>query len=157
MGTLSSELAPHAERLTPRPRIYADANVPAGLVAHMRARLQWDVLFVLEDDELRRASDVRHYQLAQQLRRTLVTMDRDYLDDRRFPPAASGGVLVINAPDERELSALLDRIDRHLLGNTANLANLANPVPPADPANPGNDVALPLAGRKLQLNTDWGR
>ena len=43
MGTLSSELAPHAERLSPRPRIYADANVPAGVVAYMRARLEWDV------------------------------------------------------------------------------------------------------------------
>ena len=37
MGTLSEELGPHAERLVARPRIYADANVPAGLVAHMRA------------------------------------------------------------------------------------------------------------------------
>ena len=44
MGTLSSsELAPHAQRISSRPRIYADANVPAGLVAHMRLRLQWDV------------------------------------------------------------------------------------------------------------------
>src|SRR5262244_3597509 len=107
MGTLSSELAPHAERLSPRPRIYADANVPAGLVAHMRNVLHWDVLFVLEEDELRRAPDIRHFRLAQQLRRTLVTLDRDYLDDRRFPPAETGGVLVINAPDERELLALL--------------------------------------------------
>ena len=81
MRTLSNELGPHAERLSPRPRIYADANVPAGIVAHMRLRLQWDVLFVLEEDDLRRASDAKHYQLAQQLRRTLVTMDRDYLDD----------------------------------------------------------------------------
>ena len=87
MGTLSSELAPHAERLSPQPRIYADANVPAGLVAHMRGRLGWDVLFVLEEKELRRASDLKHYRLARQLRRTLVTLDRDYLDDRRFPPA----------------------------------------------------------------------
>src|SRR6266545_8034954 len=114
MGTLSSELAPNAEKLTAHPRIYVDANVPAGLVAHMRFRLHWDVLFVLEHDDLRRAADVRHYRLAHQLRRTLVTMDRDYLDDRRFPPGASGGVLVINAPDERELSALLDRVDRVL-------------------------------------------
>src|SRR5205814_7919086 len=80
MGTLPEELAPHAERIVARPRIYADANVPAGLVAHMRTRLRWDVLFVVEEDDLRRASDARHYQLAQQLRRTLVTMDRDYLD-----------------------------------------------------------------------------
>ena len=114
MGTLASELAAHAERLTPRPRIYADANVPAGLVAFMRGELEWDVLFVLEEDGLRRAPDVKHYRLAQQLRRTLVTMDRDYLDDRRFPPEESGGVLVINAPDERQLSALLARVDRSM-------------------------------------------
>jgi hypothetical protein len=141
MGTLSSELAPHAERLVPRPRIYADANVPAPLVGHMRLVLQWDVLFVLEEDELRRASDVKHFQLAHQLRRTLVTMDRDYLDDRRFPPGESGGVIVINAPNERELAGLLDRIDQQLFHG-----------------EPGDDVAAaPLTGRKLQLNTDWGR
>jgi uncharacterized protein DUF5615 len=145
MGTLSSELAPHAERLTARPRIYADANVPAGIVEHMRRRLDWDVLFVLEQEDLRRARDVRHFQLAQQLRRTLVTMDRDYLDDRRFPPNESGGVLVVQAPDERELSSLLDRVDRLLFHPEAS-------------AEVGEDpIALPLEGRKLQINTDWGR
>jgi hypothetical protein len=144
MGTLSSELAPHAERLSPRPRIYADANVPAGLVAHMRARLDWDVLFVMEDDDLRRAPDARHYQLAQQLRRTLITLDRDYLDDRRFPPADGSGVLVIHAPDERLLAALLDRIDRALFRQT-------------DEGCDGRQPGLPLAGRKMQAHTDWGR
>jgi predicted nuclease of predicted toxin-antitoxin system len=139
MGTLASELGAHAERLTPRPRIYADANVPAGLVAFMRSALEWDVLFVLEEDGLRRAPDLKHYQLAQQLRRTLVTMDRDYLDDRRFPPEQGAGVLVINAPDERELSALLSRVDRSMF-------------PRDTPA-----AALPLERRKLHLNTDWGR
>jgi hypothetical protein len=58
VGTLSEELGPVVERLVARPRIYADANVPAGLVAHMRQRLHWDVLFVLEDADLRRAPDV---------------------------------------------------------------------------------------------------
>jgi hypothetical protein len=140
MRSLFSELATHAERLSARPRIYADANVPAGLVAYMRTRLQWDVLFVLEDESLRRASDVRHYQLAQQLRRTLVTLDRDYLDDRRFPPSQGAGVLVIQAPDERELSALLTRIDRSLFH-----------------LDDGSAVALPVEGRKLQLHTDWAR
>ena len=140
MGSLSSELVVHAERLTPRPRIYADANVSAGLVAHMRERLHWDVLFVIEDDDLRRAADIRHFQLAQQLRRTLVTMDRDYLDDRRFPPDQGAGVLVIQAPDEQQLALLLDRIDRMLF----------RPVE-------GQTVPLPLDGQKLQLHTDWGR
>ena len=141
MGTLSSELVPHAQRLSARPRIYADANVPAGIVAHMRLRLQWDVLFVVEEEALRRAPDVKHYRLAQQLGRTLITMDRDYLDDKRFPPDEGSGVLVINAPDERQLSLLLERVDRVLFADNAD----------------ADSVALPLAGRKLQVNSDWGR
>jgi hypothetical protein len=141
MGTLPSELAPHAGRLSPHPRIYADANVPAGVVAYMRGRLRWDVLFVLEEDDLRRAPDLKHFHLAQQLRRTLVTMDRDYLDDRRFPMTQSGGVLVIHAPDERQLSSLLDRVDLLLF----------------HPDDSDDPVALPLAGRKLQVNSEWGR
>jgi hypothetical protein len=138
MGTLSTELTPHAQRLSARPRIYADANVPAGLVAYMRLRLRWDVLFVVEEDTLRRAPDLKHYRLAQQLRRTLVTMDRDYLDDKRFPPNEGSGVLVINAPDEQQLTLLLERIDRSLFSDDAT-------------------IPLPLAGRKLQVNSDWGR
>ena len=141
MGTLSEELGPVAERLVARPRIYADANVPSGIVAHMRERLRWDVLFVLEEADLRRAPDLKHYQLAHQLRRTLVTLDRDYLDDRRFPLDCCGGVLVVQAPDERQLSGLLDRIDRSIF----------------HPDDTDDAVALPLAGRKMQLNTEWGR
>ena len=142
MGTLSSELAAHAERLSPRPRIYADANVPAGLVSYMRTRLDWDVLFVIEEDRLRRAPDITHYRLAWQLRRTLVTLDRDYLDDRRFPPGESGGVLVIHAPDERLLSALLGRIDRALFRS-------------AGEDGEAQIIPLPLVGRKMHVHTDW--
>jgi hypothetical protein len=140
MGTLSTELAPHAARISPRPRIYADANVPATLVAYMRTVLSWDVLYVLEEDQLRRAPDLKHYRLAEQLRRTLVTLDRDYLDDRRFPPLEGAGVLVIDAPNERELSLLLMRVDRAIF------------QPPDESA-----AALPLEGRKLHVHTDWGR
>src|SRR4029453_5148796 len=134
MGTLSTELASHAQRMTPRPRIYADANVPAGLVAYMRGTLDWDVLFVIEDEELRRAPDLKHYRLAQQLQRTLITMDRDYLDDRRFPPEEGAGGLVIQAPEERQLIGLMKRVDRLLFSD-------------------GDDshAPLPLAGQKLQV------
>ena len=141
MGTLSSELAPHADRLSPVPRIYADANVPAGLVAFMRRSLGWDVLFVLEEDTLRRAPDQKHYQLAHQLHRTLVTLDRDYLDDRRFPPDQTGGVIVLSAPNEQELCGLLSRVDRSLF----------NREPPETREH------LPLNGQKLHAHTDWGR
>jgi hypothetical protein len=95
----------------------------------------------MEEEDLRRASDLKHYRLAQQLRRTLITLDRDYLDDRRFPPHESGGVLVIHAPDERQLVALVGRIHRVLFGGDAE-----QPRP-----------ALPLERKKLQVHTDWER
>ena len=133
MGTLASELAPHAERLSEQPRVYVDANVPVGLVAYMRTTLHWDVLFVMEHDDLRRARDEAHYRLARQLRRTLISFDRDYLDDRKFPPADSVGVLVLTAPEERGCLALLARLDKELLR--------------AD--------GQPLEGRKLHVHVDW--
>ena len=133
MGTLWSELGPVADAVTDRPRIYADANVPAGLVVFMRDSLKWDVLSVMDQPDLRRARDIEHYRLARQLRRTLVTLDRDYLDDRKFPPAEGSGVLVIAAPDERGLAALLKRLDTYLFAGGI----------------------LPLDGRKLHAHSDW--
>ena len=135
MGTLWSELGPIADGVASHPRIYADANVPAGLVNYMRGALGWDVLFVIEQPELRRARDHEHFRLARQLRRTLVTFDRDYLDDRQFPPAEGAGVLVIAAPDTRALQSLLARLDAGLFRAAA--------------------TPLPLEGRKLHAHSDW--
>jgi hypothetical protein len=142
MGTLASELGPHATRVSGRPRIYADANVPAPLVTFMRHRLRWDVLFVLEHEDLRRARDIAHFQLARRLQRTLLSLDRDYFDDERFPPAESGGVIVVSAADERGLTRVLRRIDAILFG----ASNGRRGTAPA---------AMPLAGRKLHAHPGW--
>ncbi len=144
MGTLASELGGYAERVSGHPRVYVDANVPAGLVSFMRQALRWDVLFVLEHEELRRAPDGEHYRLARQLRRTLITQDRDYLDDRKFPPEQSGGVLVLWAPVEKGLMVLLKRVDREVLRATV-----------ADGIDENIDAPLPLEGRKLHVHIDW--
>jgi hypothetical protein len=105
----------------------------------MRHRLGWDVLFVVEHDDLRRAHDVEHYRLARRLRRTLITIDRDYLDDRAFPPAETAGVVVLSAPDQRGLEHLLERVNDDLFyGRTQTL------------------VALPLEGTKLQVFPEFG-
>jgi hypothetical protein len=133
MGTLSSELANHAGRVAGHPRVYIDANVPAGLVSYMRGELRWDALFVIEHDDLRRARDHHHYQMARQLCRTLITFDRDYLDDEKFPPDHGAGVVVLTAPDERAFMVLLARLDRELFLNRP----------------------LPLEGRKLHVHVDW--
>jgi hypothetical protein len=135
MGTLSSELGPLVERASGQPRVYADANMPNGVIAFMREQLGWDVLFVLEHPDLRRARDIEHFRLARQLARTLVTLDRDYLDDRQFPPEEGAGVIVFSVPDERWLRRLLTRMDREIF---------RSPDAPA----------LPLERRKLEWHTD---
>jgi hypothetical protein len=144
MGTLASELGGHAQQISGQPRVYVDANVPAGVVGRMRQSLLWDVLFVLEHDDLRRAPDGEHYRLARQLRRTLITLDRDYLDDRRFPPSQSGGVLVLSAPTENGLLALLKRLDKEILRAS-----------PQDRVEAPLEDPLPLEGRKLHVHVDW--
>ncbi len=140
MGTLASELSPHVDRASDAPRVYVDANVPARVVAAMRNQLKWDVFFVMEHDDLRRAADGAHFRLSRQMRRTLVTLDRDYLDDRRYPANESGGVLVLSAPREDGLIKILRRVDRELLR------------PSMAPDSP---EGLPLEGRKLHLHPDW--
>ena len=139
MGTLWSELAPIADQRAEHPRVYADANVPAGVVAFMRTTLRWDVLYVVEHDDLRRAHDLEHYRLARQLRRTLITIDRDYLDDRTFPPAETAGVVVLSAPNESGLRRLLDRVNQEFFHDGTQTL-----------------VALPLEGAKLQVFPEFG-
>jgi predicted nuclease of predicted toxin-antitoxin system len=139
MGTLASELGPHAGRIAGQPRMYVDANMPAGLVSFMRVRLHWDVLFVLEHEDLRRARDGEHYRLARQLGRTLLTLDRDYLDDEKFPPAESGGVIVLAAPNEDGFIGLLTRLDDMFRVRLRQ----------------GSGGQALVDGQKLHLNVDW--
>lgn len=130
MGTLASALSSLAARSNV-PRVYADANIPNGVVGFMRERLGWDVFFVMEHEELRRARDIEHFRLARQLARTLITLDRDYEDDGCFPPGEGAGVIVLSAPDERWMRRLLTRADRELF-------------------RAAGAAGLPIDGRKLR-------
>lgn len=134
MGTLSSELAPLRAAQASGPLVYADANMPRPLVTYMRQQLRWDVLHVVDEPDWRRATDVAHYLRARELHRTLLTLDRDYLEDRAFPPVHSPGVVVLSAPDDRALRRLLGELNTLLRGSAA---------------------PLPLAGRKLCLHPGW--
>jgi predicted nuclease of predicted toxin-antitoxin system len=115
MGTLAQALQPIAADLAGVPRVYVDANIPAGVVSTMRTDLGWDVLFVLEHDDLRRARDAEHFRLARELGRTLITLDRDFGNAERFPPAESPGVIICIASDEAALVRGLRQIDREWL------------------------------------------
>jgi hypothetical protein len=143
VDTLAKRLGAIIESITDAPRVYCDANLAAGLVRFMREQLRWDVFFVMEEDDLRRASDIEHFRMAAQLRRTLLTLDKDYLDDVRFPPAEGSGVLVLSAPHQKQFERLLKEVDRVLFR------------PSAD-KRPGADASrMPLLGRKLHVHTDW--
>jgi hypothetical protein len=135
MGSLTSELRPIAAELTTAPRVYVDANIPLGVVNAMRHDLKWDVLFVLEDPALRRAPDRDHFARALDFGRTLITLDRDFLDDRRFPPELSPGVIVCTAADEAALLRILRHADRALL-------------------RPNGSIQSPLRGQKISLTVD---
>ena len=94
------------------------------------------MLFVIEQPDLRRARDDEHFRLARQLRRTLVTLDRDYLDDRRFPPGQCAGVLVLPGAERPGLRiTALARLDAGLFRAVG--------------------APLPLEGRKLHAHSDW--
>ena len=133
MGTLASELRSFAADLSDAPRVYADANLPAGVVTYMRQELGWDVLFVIEHDDLRRARDLEHFRRALDVGRTLITLDRDFFDDVRFPLADSPGVVVLSAPDELGLIRELRHLDRTVIRG---------------------QTEMPLRGRKLALTPD---
>jgi predicted nuclease of predicted toxin-antitoxin system len=135
MGSLASELAPWRADHAAGPLIYADANVPAPLVSWMRRTLHWDVLHVIDEPGWRRAPDRAHYDRARDLGRTLVTLDHDFLDDRRFPPALSPGVVVLEAPDSRGLQTLLVEVDSYLRAQPSKVT--------------------PLAGHKLSVGPGW--
>ena len=135
MESLASGLRHVAARLAAAPRVYADANLPWGAVAFMRQVLRWDVLFVVEDADLRRAPDRVHFRRALDLGRTLVTLDHDFSDAGRFPPGEGPGVIICTAPDETALKRLLQHVDRAIL-------------------RAAPDAELPLRGRTLEVTVD---
>ena len=141
MDTLAHRIGAIVDSITDAPRVYCDANLPAGLVRFMREQLRWDVFFVMEEEDLRRASDIEHFRMAAQLRRTLITLDKDYLYDSRFRPAEGSGVLVLTAPHQEQFERLLKEVDRLLFR-------------PASGSSPDTS-RMPLLGRKLHVHTDW--
>ena len=132
LGTLSSELhARSSSRLGDQPRVYADANIPTGVVEFMRERLGWDVLFVLEHDD----------DPARPRYRALSGW-RGSSDARSSPSIATTSTIGVPAGRRRRR----DRVLR--AGRTMAAQLLQTGGPPAVPR--GRRRALPLEGRKLQ-------
>jgi predicted nuclease of predicted toxin-antitoxin system len=82
-------------------RAYFDANIAMSVAERVRKKLKWDVLSIQEQPDLRNRDDEFHYKNARKLGRIIFTLDKDFLDDRRFPLHESPGVVVVDAkPDD---------------------------------------------------------
>lgn len=75
-----------------------DENVPDGVAGLLRAAGH-DVALAREQ-QLAGANDDRLLAVASSEGRTLVTLDRDFTNILRHPPAASAGIVVIRLQDQ---------------------------------------------------------
>lgn len=65
-------------------------------------------------EELQGCSDLRLYEVCCAEQRCLVTLDLDFADVTRFPPAQAGGIVVIRVPRNPSLP-LLEQLVRQFL------------------------------------------
>jgi len=74
-------------------RIYADENIEKETIESLR-RANIDVLWIAEDNSLRKQKDdLYHYKKARKLKRYLLTKDRDFWSDSKYPLHESPGVI----------------------------------------------------------------
>jgi predicted nuclease of predicted toxin-antitoxin system len=78
-------------------RAYFDADIPAAVAERTRKNLGWDVLAAQERVELKNQSDEFHYHNARKLGRLFFTLDKDFLNDHRFPLHQSPGAFILIA------------------------------------------------------------
>lgn len=82
-------------------RFLVDENL-GPFVAGVLRELGWNTIFV-EDEGYKGRSDEAVFALAWRTKRILVTKDRDFLDDRRFPEHRNAGVIILpDAPIESQ-------------------------------------------------------
>jgi predicted nuclease of predicted toxin-antitoxin system len=88
------EIAAFRRRCAKRAKFLLDENIPVGLADGIR-RLGWNVKTPTELRAKGR-SDEDLIALALRKDRILITCDRDFLNERRFPPHRNPGVIVLH-------------------------------------------------------------
>jgi predicted nuclease of predicted toxin-antitoxin system len=87
-----------------RAKFYADACVPREVVEELRGA-DLDLMWAVEDG-LRRHPDGNIYGRVRKLNRVLVTMDRDFWDDREYPLHGGPGVIFVDHPPDQPARAI---------------------------------------------------
>ncbi|MBI5356588.1 DUF5615 family PIN-like protein [Candidatus Collierbacteria bacterium] len=80
-----------------RPKIYADENVFPESVSFLRSK-KINILHAVKDLDFGGKDDVFHWELANKYQRILLTLDRDFLNNRLFPLRQSWGAIIIIVP-----------------------------------------------------------
>ena len=146
MGTLASELGGYAKRVSGQPRVYVDATCRRASCPSCGRRCTG---MCCSCSSMRNCAVPRTASTfdspdnfaGRSSRRTATTSTIE-----NFPLHESGGVLVIWAPVEKGLMALLKRVDREVLRRDSLLDGAVDPIA---------EASLPLEGRKLHVHIDW--
>jgi len=80
-----------------RPKFYADENVFPESVSFLRSK-KVNILHSVKDLKLSGRDDIFHWERVKQNRWILVTLDRDFLNNRLFPLRQTWGTIVIMVP-----------------------------------------------------------
>ena len=80
-----------------RPKFYADENVFPESISFLRSK-KVNILHFVKDLKLSGRDDIFHWERAKQDQRILLTLDRDFLNNRLFPLRQTWGTIVIVVP-----------------------------------------------------------
>jgi predicted nuclease of predicted toxin-antitoxin system len=80
-----------------RPRFYADENVFPESINFLRSK-KINVLHAVKDLNFGGKDDTFHWESANKYQRVLLTLDRDFLNNRLFPLRQTWGTIIIVVP-----------------------------------------------------------
>ncbi len=96
-------------------RFYADADVPAQVVAYLRQR--GHKCITAAEMGFERRDDAFHYAYAKRQRRILLTLDKDFLNLRKYPLQRHPGIIVVEPGvlgGPKAIQEILRRLFQHL-------------------------------------------
>jgi hypothetical protein len=95
-----------------KPRLYFDENFPLPVVNSLKANRKvcnYFRLYSVYDFHHQNKDDRFQYEFAKKKKFTLVTLDKDFMNDRRFPINKMAGIIVI-AASHTETTRIVDSL-----------------------------------------------
>jgi hypothetical protein len=97
MGKRKRSIKKNANYFRGRVKFYADENIDIALVRHLRTKIKVNITSALELGFGGRG-DSFHFQEAKRSKRFLLTCDKDFLNNIKFPLNHCFGVVILDIP-----------------------------------------------------------